>query len=62
MAQMVENFWRSESGAVTVDWVVITSVIILMVLVTVPPIVFEANAKATRTADELSRIELNNGR
>jgi len=45
METILKSFYQSEDGAVTVDWVVLTAVIIILALVVFDPIQSSAGVK-----------------
>ncbi len=48
------KFFRDESGAVTVDWVVLTGAIVGLGFVVLIPIAYSADSSATTVADAIS--------
>ena len=56
---MIENFRNDESGAVTVDWVVLTAAIVGLGLAVVASVRTGANSVANEIQSSLSAAELN---
>ena len=48
------SFKRCESGAVTVDWVVLTAVVVVMLILTAAPVFQAGEATLGQTAQEIS--------
>jgi hypothetical protein len=59
MKLTVFKFWRCESGAVTIDWVVLTAAIVGLGLVVVVPIGHTTGQGAQQIGTQIS--ELNSG-
>lgn len=56
---MIENFRNDESGAVTVDWVVLTAAIVGLGLAVVASVRTGANSVANQIQTSLTAAELN---
>lgn len=56
MMQKLHDFWRSESGAVTVDWVVLTAAIVGLGLVVLIPIGFTTDQGAQQIGLQISQM------
>ncbi len=53
MHQMLKDFLRDEDGAVTVDWVVLTAVVIGLGMVVLNPIAFSTESSTQKIADDI---------
>ncbi|MGV8952330.1 MAG: hypothetical protein ACOH2M_14585 [Cypionkella sp.] len=53
MCKAVKNFFRDESGAVTVDWVVLSAAIIGLGMVVLAPVAFETTNSTQNMADNI---------
>ena len=51
----VRRFLRDETGAVTVDWVVLTSGVVILAIVVMPPIASAIGDMAVLIADQMPR-------
>lgn len=49
----VRRFLRDETGAVTVDWVVLTSGVVILAIVVMPPIASAIGDMAVLIADQI---------
>ena len=48
------RFYSDETGAITVDWVVLTAAIVGVGILVLTPIAFSTESSATAVADEIS--------
>ena len=53
MTKTIFKFWGDTSGAVTVDWVVLSAAIIGLGMLVLTPIAFSADSSATKVADDI---------
>lgn len=58
MLTCLTAFFKSEDGAVTVDWVVLSAVIIGLGLVVLNPIAFSVNSSTDKVADKMDSIQV----
>lgn len=54
MFKLLGKFRSDESGAVTVDWVVLTAAVIGLGMVVLNPIAFSTTSSTQKVADEIS--------
>ena len=53
MQKIVYRFYNDESGAVTVDWVVLSAAIIGMGMLVLTPIAYSTDSSASRVANNI---------
>ena len=53
MRKIVYRFYNDESGAVTVDWVVLSAAIIGMGMLVLTPIAYSTDSSASRVANNI---------
>ena len=53
MLKIVYRFYNDESGAVTVDWVVLSAAIIGMGMLVLTPIAYSTDSSASRVANNI---------
>lgn len=58
MKKFCGRFAREESGAVTVDWVVLTAAIVGLGMVVLVPVAFSTDSSAQGVADYISNINV----
>jgi Flp pilus assembly pilin Flp len=58
MLMTLKAFDRDESGAVTVDWVVLSAAVIGLGMVVLIPIAFSADSSAQGVSDYISNINV----
>lgn len=58
MMKLISRFQRDESGAVTVDWVVLSAAVIGMGMLVLTPIAFTADSNASDIADNIATYEV----
>jgi Flp pilus assembly pilin Flp len=58
MQQMFRLFAKDESGAVTVDWVVLTAAVVGLGMVVLVPIAFTTDSSAQGVSDYISNINV----
>lgn len=56
-----KRFKNDESGAVTVDWVVLTAAVIGMGMIVLVPIAFSTDSTVSRLSDFIANIPLGSG-
>ncbi len=56
MKTALKRFCNDQSGAVTVDWVVLTAAIVGLGMIVLIPIAFSTNSSAQGVADYISNI------
>ncbi len=61
MLNMIKNFAADESGAVTVDWVVLTAAIVGLGLAVMNVISKETGGLTTKIGNELSSMSVGSG-
>ncbi|HSF90862.1 MAG TPA: hypothetical protein VLA51_01530 [Paracoccaceae bacterium] len=61
MLQTLRNFWRSDAGAVTVDWVVLTAAIIGLGMIVLAPIGFTTGQGAQQIGLQISQLNAGYG-
>lgn len=54
MQSKLFGFYRDETGAVTVDWVVLTGAIVGLGFIVLIPIAYSADSSATTVSDAIS--------
>jgi len=57
MHNALKNFATDDSGAVTIDWVVITAALVGICLLVFPPLIIGSTSLAERTADVIRSAE-----
>jgi Flp pilus assembly protein TadG len=50
----LKRFWRCESGAVTVEWVVLAAIVIGLGMVVLIPVAFSTESSTQKIADDIS--------
>ncbi len=58
MRQTFKLFGKNESGAVTVDWVVLTAAVVGLGMVVLIPIAFTTDSSAQGVSDYISNINV----
>jgi Flp pilus assembly pilin Flp len=58
MKTALKTFFQDESGAVTVDWVVLTAAIVGLGMIVLIPIAFSANSSAQGVSDYINNINV----
>lgn len=58
MKSMLKLFVRDETGAVTVDWVVLTAAVVGLGMVVLIPIAFTTDSSAQGVSDYISNINV----
>ncbi|WP_050528346.1 hypothetical protein [Pseudorhodobacter aquimaris] len=58
MANLLIKFLKSETGAITVDWVVLTAAIIGLGMIVLMPIAYTADSSAEKIGDQIGEMEL----
>ena len=53
MLKIVYRFYNDESGAITVDWVVLSAAIIGMGMLVLTPIAYSTDSSASRVANNI---------
>lgn len=53
MKNWFKRFWRCESGAITVEWVVLTAAVIGLGMVVLIPIAFSTESSTQKIADDI---------
>lgn len=56
MKTVLKTFCKAESGAVTVDWVVLTAALVGLGMIVLVPIAFSTNSASQGVADYISNI------
>jgi Flp pilus assembly pilin Flp len=56
MKNALNRFHKDQSGAVTVDWVVLTAALVGLGMIVLIPIAFSTNSSAQGVADYISNI------
>ena len=56
MKTALKCLYKDESGAVTVDWVVLTAALVGLGMIVLIPIAFSANSSAQGVSDYISNI------
>ena len=54
--QAIATFWDDTSGAVTVDWVVLTAAVVGLAIMVVTPIALETESMTEKTADYIDDV------
>ena len=54
--QAFATFWDDTSGAVTVDWVVLTAAVVGLAFIVVTPIALETESMTEKTADYIEDV------
>ena len=54
MRKIVYRFYNDESGAITVDWVVLSAAIIGMGMLVLTPIAYSTDSSASRVANNIT--------
>lgn len=58
MRKTVKTFGKDETGAITVDWVVLTAAVVGLGMVVLIPIAFTADSSAQGVSDYISNIDV----
>ncbi|QCO57323.1 hypothetical protein EOK75_16440 (plasmid) [Pseudorhodobacter turbinis] len=58
MQKLLITFWKSETGAVTVDWVVLSAAIIGLGMIVLMPIAYITNSSAESIGEKIGDVEL----
>ena len=58
MERTLKSFGKDESGAVTVDWVVLTAAIVGLGMIVLVPIAFTTDSSAQGISDYISNINV----
>ncbi len=61
MKSTIKTFLSDESGAITVDWVVLTAAILGLGLIVIAPIAYSSNSSASRVANSISSTQAGYG-
>ena len=61
MLSRIKEFLRGESGAVTVDWVVLTAAVVALAGAAITSIQGGASSVGTATGDHLSNVQVGAG-
>lgn len=54
MRKILDRFYSDETGAVTVDWVVLSAAVIGMGMLVLTPIAYSTDSSASRVADNIT--------
>lgn len=57
MRDPVKTFLRDEDGAISVDWLILTGAIAILVALVVPPLLNAAGEHGNKVADDISTLK-----